>query len=435
MRVMATNSWCVVLVLLCLYNLISFSQAHNNGFSVEIIHRDSPRSPLYRSMETKFERVANAVRRSINRAHHLRKYSISPNTAEAPVVAGQGEYLMIYSVGTPPFQLYGIIDTGSNIVWLQCQPCEQCYNQTTPIFDPSKSKSYKTLPCTSTTCQSVAGNSCDQNCEYSISYGDGSVSQGDLSVDTLTLGSTSGSSVQFPRTVLGCGHKNTGLFQGKTSGIVGLSGGPVSLITQLSSSIAGKFSYCLAPLFTESDSSSKLNFGDAAVVSGAGTVSTPIVPQADHIFYFLTLEALSVGNNRIEFGNSSSSDGEGNIIIDSGTTLTVLPDDMYSNLESAVADAVKLERVDDPNQQLSLCFKSTSDEPDVPVITAHFTGADVQLNPVNTFIQVADEIICLAFQASEDQAIFGNLAQQNLLVGYDLQKNTLSFKPTDCTKQ
>jgi len=51
------------------------------------------------------------------------------------MIPDDGEFLMTYSVGTPPFKLYGIVDTGSD--------CEHCYNQTTPIFNPLKSSSYK----------------------------------------------------------------------------------------------------------------------------------------------------------------------------------------------------------------------------------------------------------------------------------------------------
>nr|KYP40849.1 Aspartic proteinase nepenthesin-1 [Cajanus cajan] len=403
-----------------------------------MIHRDSSKSPFYRHTETQFQRVANVVSRSINRANHLHKRSRSPNTIEATVTPDQeGDYLMSYSVGTPPFQLFGIIDTGSDLVWLQCQPCKSCYNQTTPIFNPSKSKTYKTLPCNSTTCKS-AGASCSNDsrktCEYSIIYGDKSLSQGDLSVETLSLGSTNGHLIQFPRTVIGCGYDNTVSFEGKTSGIVGLGLGPVSLVSQLKSSIRGKFSYCLTPMYSQSNSSSKLHFGDAAVVSGKGTISTPMVFQ--EVFYFLTLEAFSVGNKRIVLrGSSSRPSRKGNIIIDSGTTLTLLPKDVYSKLESAVADAVKLERAKDPSHELSLCYKVTSDELDVPVITAHFNGADVKLNAINTFLQVADGVVCFAFMSSPIGPIFGNLAQQNFLVGYDLEKKMVSFKPMDCTKQ
>ncbi|CAJ1973695.1 unnamed protein product [Sphenostylis stenocarpa] len=417
----------------------SFLDALNGGFSVEIIHRDSSKSPFYHSTQTQFQRVANAVHRSINRANSLNQPIVYPNAAEATVTPDLGDYLMSYSVGTPPFQLYGIVDTGSHIIWLQCQPCKTCYKQTTPMFDPSKSTTYRILPCSSTTCQNMTSTPCSsdkgKHCEYTINYGDGSHSQGDLSVETLTLASTSGSPIQFPRSVIGCGYNNTVSFEGKSSGIVGLGVGPVSLISQMGSSIGGKFSYCLAPMFTQSNSPSKLNFGDVAVVSGDGTVSTPMVLHDQQVFYFLTLEAFSVGNKRVEFGSSlSGSGGKGNVIIDSGTTLTLLPNDVYSKLESAVAEAIKVERAEDPSNRLKLCYKTTLDKLDAPVITAHFSGADVKLNAMNSFLQMTHTVVCLAFSSSGNLVIFGNLAQQNLLVGYDLQEKKISFKPTDCTK-
>ncbi|CAJ1978114.1 unnamed protein product [Sphenostylis stenocarpa] len=425
----------LVLVLLCLYNL-SFSEGFNGGFSVEIIHRDSPKSPFYRSTETHFQRVSNAIRRSINRVNNLNQLSsVSANTPQAPVTPDLGEYLMSYSVGTPPFHVFGIVDTGSDIIWLQCQPCKNCFNQSSPIFDSSKSKTYKTMPCSSNACHSVLGTSCSsdssKHCEYAINFGDGSHSQGDLSEETLTFASTKGSPIQLPGTVIGCGHDNAIPSHTNNSGVVGLGHGSASLITQLGSSIGWKFSYCLVPTLSKSISSSKLNFGDAAVVSGNGAVSTPLFSKND-VLYHLTLEAFSVGGTRIEFGQSG---GKGNAIIDSGTTLTLLPNDVYSKLESAVASAVKLRRTKDPNQVLSLCYEAKSDKLDVPVITAHFSGADVLLYSISTFIPVADGVVCFAFIPSQIGAVFGNLAQQNLLVGYDLKQNTVSFKNTDCTKQ
>ncbi|XP_047180698.1 aspartic proteinase CDR1-like [Vigna umbellata] len=427
-----------LLVLLCLYNL-SFLEALNGGFSVEIIHRDSPKSPFYSSSETKFQRVSNALRRSINRGNHFSKSMVFPNTVSATVIPDFGEYLMMYAVGTPLRNVFGVLDTGSDIIWLQCVPCRNCFIQVTPLFNPSKSTTYKTIPCKSTLCHSVLGTSCSssitKNCKYDISYGDGSFSQGDLSVETLTLGSTNGSSIPLPRTAIGCGHNNSINFKGINSGIVGLGRGPVSLINQLGSSAGWKFSYCLVPETPNSKASSRLHFGDAAVVLGPGTVSTPLFSKPQQVFYYLTLKGFSVGNNRREFGSSLSRfGGEGNIVIDSGTTLTLLPDDVYIWLESAVSHAVKLNPVQDPNQVLGLCYRGTLDKLDFPVITAHFRGANVLLHPINTFVEVADKVLCLAFQPTQNGAVFGNLAQQNLFVGYDLKKNTVSFKQTDCTK-
>ncbi|KAK7343132.1 hypothetical protein VNO80_26095 [Phaseolus coccineus] len=434
MTTISHSSLTILLLCLC---YVSFLEALNGGFTVEIIHRDSPKSPFYRPTETQFQRFANAVRRSIHRANHFNQTFVSPNTVESNVTLDIGDYVMSYSVGTPEFQVFGIVDTGSDIIWLQCQPCKTCYDQTTPIFNSSKSKTYKTLPCSSSSCKSVY-NTCsspqEKSCEYSIRYEDGTYSEGDLSLETLTLGSTNGSSVQFPRTVIGCGRNNSFSSEQISSGIVGLGSGPVSLISQLSSSISGRFSYCFAPI---DDIPSQLSFGDAAVVTGRGTVSTPIGYHDQETHYYLTLEALSVGNNRIKFRNSSSeSKGEGNIIIDSGTTLTLLPGDVYSKLESAVAKEIELDRVEDPFSQLSLCYRGKFHELHAPVITAHFRGdADVKLNVDKSFIDAGDGVVCFAFMASETFSIFGNMAQRNLMVGYDLQKKTVSFKPTDCTKQ
>ncbi|CAJ1978067.1 unnamed protein product [Sphenostylis stenocarpa] len=396
----------LVYVLLCLCNLSS-SEAIIDGFSVEIIHRDSSKSPFYRSTETQFQRTANALSRSIIRVNHFNQSFVSQNTLQAPVTSAPGEYLVKYSVGSPPLPVYGIVDTGSDITWLQCQPCIKCYKQITPIFDPSKSKTYKTIPCPSAT----------SNCVYTIDYADETHSQGDLSEETLTLLSTNGSPIQIPRIAFGCGHINAVSFERGNSGIFGLGRGAVSLINQLRSSIGGKFSYCLVPAHSQSTISSKLNFGGAPVISGPGTVSTPLFAQNREPFYYLHLEAFSVGSNRIEFGSSSSKPGgNGNIIID-----------------SAVASAVNLKRAKDPNQVLSLCYKAN--RLDAPVITAHFTGANVILYGLNTFVQVADEVVCLAFLPSVTGAVFGNLAQQNILVGSAKHFGTVSFKLADCTKQ
>ncbi|CAK8561068.1 unnamed protein product [Lathyrus sativus] len=431
---MSSSSF-TILIFFFLSFVISFAHALNTGFSVELIHRDSLKSPLHQPTQNKYQHVVNSVRRSINRVDHFYKYPRT-DTPKSTVIHDNGEYLMAYSIGTPPFSVYGIVDTGSDIVWLQCKPCEDCYNQTTPIFNPSKSSSYKNIPCPSKLCQSVRDTSCNEQnfCEYAIKYGDKSHSRGDLSLETLTLDSNTGNSISFPTSVIGCGHSNTGTFHGAGSGIVGLGIGPVSLTTKLGSTIGGKFSYCLVPHALKSNTTSILNFGDAAVVSGDGVVSTPLVKLNPPTFYYLTLEAFSVGSKRIELGRSFNGGEKGNIIIDSGTTLTLLPDDVYVNLESAVAELVKLERVEDPGRFLSLCYRIKSNDYDFPIITAHFQGADVKLQSMSTFVFIDEDIVCLAFQSSKIGAIFGNLAQQNLLVGYDLQKNTVSFKPTDCTK-
>ncbi|KAH7571580.1 hypothetical protein ACOSP7_014261 [Xanthoceras sorbifolium] len=423
-----------ILSILCLSGF-SFSEAQEGGFSVELIHRDSPKSPFYNPYETPYQRVTKALRRSINNLNRFDSTQVSPNLAEADIISDAGEYLMNISIGSPPVAILGIADTGSDLVWTQCKPCTDCFEQKAPLFEPNSSSTYRDVSCSSSQCSSLDRSSCDdrQSCLYSVAYGDRSFSNGNLAVDTITLGSTTGRPVALPKSIFGCGHNNDGTFSSETSGIVGLGGGDVSLITQMGSSIEGKFSYCLIPFGSRTANVSKLNFGTKATVSGTGTVSTPLVAKEPKTFYFLTLESISVADKTIPFEGSTFGTSEGNIIIDSGTTLTILPEQFASELHSAISGTIDAKPVSDPQGFLDLCYKATDDFK-VPEIIVKFKGGDVKLNPINLFIAVSEDIVCSTFKGSQDTAIYGNLHQMDFLVGYNTKEQTVSFKPTDCTK-
>lgn len=67
----------------------------------------------------------------------------------------------------------------------------------------------------------------------------------------------------------------------------------------------------------------------------------------------------------------------------------------------------------------------------------HFTDADIELLPMSTFAEVDKNLTCLLIVNGgvDGLAIYGNLAQMNFHIGYDLVNHKLSFLPTDCTKQ
>ncbi|CAH8312914.1 unnamed protein product [Eruca vesicaria subsp. sativa] len=422
--------------------LLSNANAHTKlGFSADLIHRDSPKSPFYNPLETSVQRLRNAVHRSLNRVVHFNGKDASVNSPQAEITSDAGEYLMNISLGTPQLPIMAIADTGSDLIWTQCEPCDNCYTQEYPLFDPKASSTYKDVSCSSRQCTALENQATcsteDNTCSYTMSYGDKSYTKGNVAADTVTLGSTDNRPVQLKNIVIGCGHDNAGTFSKKASGIIGLGGGSVSLISQLGESIDGKFSYCLVPLYSANETTSKIHFGTNAVVSGSGAVSTPLITKTQATFYYLTLESISVGSKNIKypevsdsFGNSS---GKGNIIIDSGTTLTMVPTAFYSELEDAVASSIDAERVNDPQGVLSLCYSATA-KLEVPVITMHFDGADVKLDSSNAFVQFSEDSVCFAFRGNDDLAIYGNLSQMNFLVGYDTVSKTISFKPADCAK-
>ncbi|CAK9149495.1 unnamed protein product [Ilex paraguariensis] len=240
-----------------------------------------------------------------------------------------------------------------------CAPCDSCYPQDQPFFDPTKSSTYVELPCDSSPCQALPrytnGNTSGE-CKYHYSYADNSYTAGVLFSNTFTFGSTEGQVFAFPNSLFGCGHDNSGTFNILGYGLVGLGGGSLSLISQLGAEIEYEFSYCLLPWIV--NTSSVLRFGPDAIISGREVVSTPLVSTGgsdSDTFYYLTLDAVSVGSMKIP-----SNQIEGNIIIDSGSTLTMLNSDFYDEIEVAVTESISLDPVQDPPDNYRLCYNSDS---------------------------------------------------------------------------
>ncbi|KFK40005.1 hypothetical protein AALP_AA3G317700 [Arabis alpina] len=421
------------------------SLAHSKHFTVELIHRDSPHSPLYNPLNTVTDRLNAAFLRSISRS---RRFSYQQTDLQSGLVGAGGEFFMSITIGTPPMKVLAIADTGSDLTWVQCKPCQQCYKENGPIFDKKKSSTYKNEPCDSRNCHTLSTNErgCDSKdiCKYRYSYGDQSFTKGDVATETISIGSASGSPVSFPGTVFGCGYNNGGNFDETGSGIIGLGGGQLSLISQLSWSISNKFSYCLSHKSSTMNGTSVINLGTNSIPSGPSkedsvVISTPLVDKEPRTYYYLTLEAISVGKTKIPYTYNPNDDGifsdkSGNIIIDSGTTLTLLDSGFYDRFGAAVEESVTgAKRVSDPQGLLSHCFRAGKEELGLPEITVHFTGADVRLSPLNAFVKVSEDMVCLSMIPTTDIAIYGNFAQMDFLVGYDLEMRTVSFQRMDCS--
>ncbi|CAA7406558.1 unnamed protein product [Spirodela intermedia] len=402
-------------------------RAHSIG--AELLRGDS----LDDSMTTS-EKVRSAVRRSGERVRYWaslakgydpsRESTVSLTAKLAPATF---EYLMEISLGTPPATVLVVPDTGSDLIWTKCASCRNCTGEG---FNPRKSSSYKHLRCDSRPCtvlETMARCGLRHNCDYALSYGDGSSSAGVLSRETFIFNSTGGRNVSFPKVVFGCSHRVGGAFN---AGILGLGRGPLSLISQLGGAAGGKFSYCLAPI-TDSRAASYFNLGPAAAVDGANVVTTPIVsPKGfSSSFYYLSLHEVTVEAVRIP--------AEVDIIIDSGTAVTFLPDGVVNALVAALSTKIPAPRVHDPEGQFELCYRvgSTSAATAAfPEVVFGFGGGKVALKPANIFVTSEDGVVCLSVLPSPSPAfaIFGFLAQQNFHVGYDLVKNTVSLAPADC---
>ncbi|CAA7061235.1 unnamed protein product [Microthlaspi erraticum] len=442
---MATQTflYCSLLAITIFY--VSSSAAHHKNLTIKLIHRDSPHSPLYNPHHTVSDRLNAAFLRSISRSRQF----TTKTDLQSSLIANGGEYFMTISIGTPPSKVLAIADTGSDLTWIQCKPCQQCYKQNTPLFDKKKSSTYKTASCDSKACHALSETEggCDESgntCKYRYSYGDESFSKGDVATETISIDSSDGSPVSFPGTIFGCGYNNGGTFEETGSGIIGLGGGPLSLVSQLGSSIGKKFSYCLSHTASTENGTSVINLGTNSIPStpskDSAVLTTPLVEKTPNTYYFLTLEAITVGKTKLPYtagdglNGGKSSKATGNIIIDSGTTLTLLESGFYDDFGAAVEESVTgAKRVSDPQGILSHCFRAGGKALGLPEITMHFTDADVKLSPMNAFVKVSEDMVCLSMIPTTEVPIYGNMAQMDFLVGYDLEKKTVSFQSMDCS--
>lgn len=356
-----------------------------------------------------------------------------PDRLESPVTSGisqgSGEYFARVGLGSPAKEIYMVIDTGSDISWLQCQPCTDCYQQTGPIYNPSSSSTYRKLTCDSHQCTSLQVSACrTDTCLYQVSYGDGSYTVGDFVTETMSFGGGSVSDV-----ALGCGHDNEGLFVA-ADGLLGLGGGSLSLASQIR---ATSFSYCL--VHRDSSASSTLEFNAA---QPSDSVLAPLLKNSlISTYHFVGLTGIIVGGHPVDIPASTfeiGGDGKGGVIVDSGTAVTRLRTEAYNAMRDAFV-AMSSQNLPSPTTGFALfdtCYDlSSKTSVSVPTVSLQFAGGrNLRLPPSNYLIPVDDAgKFCFAFAPSSGSlSIIGNVQQQGTRVSYDLANKIVGFSPNKC---
>ncbi|XP_006656916.1 aspartyl protease family protein At5g10770-like [Oryza brachyantha] len=339
------------------------------------------------------------------------------------------EFLVVVGLGSPAQTSALIFDTGSDLSWVQCQPCSgHCFPQQDPLFDPTKSSTYAAVPCGDPQC-AAAGNLCGENatCLYRVQYGDGSSTTGVLSRDTLTLTSSRTLS-GFP---FGCGQTNLGDF-GRVDGLLGLGRGQLSLPSQAAASFGAVFSYCL-PSFNTTPG--YLTIGatpvDSSKVQYTAMAQRPQFPS----FYFVELVSIDIGGFVVPVPPAVfTSTGT---LLDSGTVLTYLPPPSYALLRDRFRLAMRQYRPAPPDDILDACYDFTGVNPIViPAVSFRFSdGAVFDLGFFGVMIFVEESIGCLAFAARDPGlplSIIGNTQQRSAEVIYDVAAEKIGFVPGSC---
>ncbi|KAL2490016.1 Eukaryotic aspartyl protease family protein [Forsythia ovata] len=433
--------------------------------------------------------------RSATRFHRHRNHN---RQVSLPLTPGS-DYTLSFSLSSQTISLY--MDTGSDIVWIPFNPfdCILCEGKYNPISIPNPGPlnltSATPVTCKHRACSAVhsslpssdlcaiakctleeieIGDCKSSSCPpFYYAYGDGSFIAR-LYEDTLSI-PMSTPSFKLKNFTFGVAHSALG----EPIGVAGFGRGPLSLPAQLardSPDIGNYFSYCLishsfdttrvrrpSPLFLgrryPAEEKSKNEFTDEnnEVIYSY----TPMLENPKHpYFYCVGLEAISVGKRKIKAPNSMNRidrKGNGGMVVDSGTTFTMLPakfyDSVVSEFDGRVGAFYKRASGVEDRTGLSPCYYGNADEKffrNVPQLVLHLGGnSSVVMPRRNYFYEFLDKdgkvkrrVGCLMLMnggavTDEEESggpagLLGNYQQQGFEVVYDLEKRRVGFARRQC---
>ncbi|KAM1270591.1 hypothetical protein ACFX13_032476 [Malus domestica] len=362
-----------------------------------------------------------------------------------------GLYYAKIGIGTPIKDYYVQVDTGSDLMWVNCIQCRDCPKRSTlgidlTLYDVKQSSTGKLVPCNQDFCLEVndgplSGCTANMTCPYLQIYGDGSSTAGYFVKDIVFYDRVSGdleTTSANGSIIFGCGATQSGDLgssgEGALDGILGFGKSNSSIISQLASSgkVKKMFAHCL---------DGKNGGGIFAIgrVVQPKVNMTPLVPNQSH--YNVNMKAVQVGRSFLSLPTDvfEAGDRKGTII-DSGTTLAYLPDVIYQPLVSKI-----IAQQNDLNVQTVhgeyTCFQYPGSVDDgFPAVTFYFENSlSLKVYP-HDYLFPYEGFWCIGWQNSGIQSrdrknltLLGDLVLSNKLVLYDLENQVIGWTEYNCS--
>ncbi|KAH0850570.1 LOW QUALITY PROTEIN: hypothetical protein HID58_095414, partial [Brassica napus] len=347
-----------------------------------LIHRDSPHSPLLHPQPPLTDRLHSSFLRSISRSHRFNNH---PQTdLQSGLIGAGGEFFMSITIGTPPINVLAIADTGSDLTWVQCTVS------------------------TITVQSSTVNNSSSTKASLATHVTDNALSTTERGCDEAK--GVCKLACFFPGTVFGCGYNNGGNFDETGSGIIGLGGGNLSLISHARSTMNG---------------TSVINLGTSSILPVQVMFPTwyQLLDKEPQTYYYLTLEAISVGNTKIPYTSSMYYPN------DDGVSSAATKGKHHHRLRN-YTDATRvwfLRQVAGGGESVTgakrvsdlkgFCRISGSAEIGFAGDNGAFSGADVRLSALNAFVKMSEDMVCLSMIPTNEVLFMGTLLRWIFFLG------------------
>ncbi|TVU26194.1 hypothetical protein EJB05_28731, partial [Eragrostis curvula] len=268
-------------------------------------------------------------------------------------------------------------------------------------------------------------------CDYLITYLDGSRSLGVLVADKFTFNTATNPAIAF-----GCGYDQDGNPQKEAvvDGILGLGRGKADLVSQLKQhKIIAKnvIGHCLG------------RRGGYLLIGEENVLSLPLnwVPMAQSK---RIQNHYSPGQATLHLGTQLIG-AKMDAILDSGSTYTYLPDKIHNQLVSMLKASLSksLKEVPDDDLELTLCWDRPGKFTSLDDIKKEFKsvmsfmfaqGVSMMIPPENYLIISKNQYACLGIFGMKklDRYIIGDITMQDHLVIYDNENGRLAWKQSSC---
>ncbi|KAI4299840.1 hypothetical protein L6164_033264 [Bauhinia variegata] len=392
---------------------LQFAPSTSNGFSLKLVPLFSPESPFNPGNLTQSEKIEKLFELSYARIKHLSSTlshhngsTVEPQKLALPLPSVGFLFTAQIFIGSPYHEYFLAMDTGSPLVWTECEPCIECFDQIPPRYDQRLSNTFSTLPCDDYRgIYSGVNSECvNGQRNYTILYADGSSSKGIFSREKFRL--SQNPLIEVSDIAFGCAKDNKGFDLGDTrvSGVLGMN-----------------------------------IFGDDAGFGGKPYQTIPIRPipptQGNTYQYNVNLIDISVGDNRIGFPPGIFSSPRGNTILDPGTYYAYIKSGPYEVVMKKFDDyyiSRGLPPVRTPHEGLEHCYHIDKHFKDFLPMTYHFEGgAKLKIDPPTLYYKVKGDY-CVAILPTDHDAFIGLFQQQNFRFVFDLNKGQIQFTPENC---
>lgn len=332
-------------------------------------------------------------------------------------------YYANISLGTPAQNLQVSLDTGSSDLWVNSASSSLCSSAQAPClggtYDRSSSSTSKVV-----------------NQDFNISYVDGSGAQGDYVTDTLGFADVTLDNFQF----------GVGLESASTMGVLGIS---YSLI-EVQVNRAGGSEYPNLPqalvngghintnayslwLNDLDASTGSILFGGVNSGKYTGDLTTVPVLGDQGIYYELAvaLSGVSLGGTSM----AGSQDLPIAVVLDSGTSLIYLPDDIVQNIYNQVNVEVNQGTAyaycEDANSDKQLSFTFSGKTINIPMNELYISVGTTTTGQPVTFQNGKEACIFGIAPSGGSTPLLGDTFLRSAYVVYDLQNNEISLAQTN----